>query len=219
MVQPRILVYGDSNSWGFPEDDSGIRMDERTRWPQVMATALGRTVIEDCLCGRTTAHDDPLMWGPAMSGLSHITTSLRAHAPLAAVVIMLGTNDFKTHLAQTSAMTSDNIGRLVDRVRRVGGGAAGWHDLSPPAIFVVCPPPIGPLADDPDWDKTNMWRGAHQRSKDLASELLRMGEARGIPVFDAGSVASASAIDPIHLSAESQRQLGAAVAEWLGKQL
>jgi len=214
-VRPRILVYGDSNSWGYPDDDSGIRMDADTRWPQVMAAALGREVIEDCLCGRTTAHDDPLMWGPAMSGLRHIATSVRSHAPLDTVVIMLGTNDFKTHLGQTSAMVADNVARLTERVRRVGGGAAGWHDTSAPTVLVICPPQIGPLADDPEWEKTEIWYGAHERSMDIAVSMERMGREQGIPVFNAGSLVSASAIDPIHLSNDGHRQLGTAVAEWI----
>jgi lysophospholipase L1-like esterase len=214
-VQPRILVYGDSNSWGYPDDGSGIRMAADTRWPQVMGAALGREVIEDCLCGRTTAHDDPLMWDQAMNGLRHIATAVRAQAPLDTVVIMLGTNDFKNHLGQTTAMIADNVGRLVDRARKVGGGAAGWDDVSAPAVFVICPPQIGPLADDPEWVNAAMWQGAHGRSRDIAVEMERMGRQKSIPVFNAGTLVSASAIDPIHLGREGHRQLGAAVAQWI----
>ncbi|MEE3025708.1 MAG: arylesterase, partial [Pseudomonadota bacterium] len=58
----RILVYGDSNSWGYLDDGSGLRFADR--WPVSMArrlTAAGQDVelIEECLPGRTTNVDDP----------------------------------------------------------------------------------------------------------------------------------------------------------------
>ena len=34
----RILVYGDSNSWGYLDDGSGVRF--AGRWPVSMASAL-----------------------------------------------------------------------------------------------------------------------------------------------------------------------------------
>ena len=56
-----ILVYGDSNSWGYLDDGTGLRAPER--WPQVMARTLRSDVClsEACLPGRTTAIDDTEM--------------------------------------------------------------------------------------------------------------------------------------------------------------
>ena len=43
----RILVYGDSNSWGYLDDGSGIRHPER--WPVVMARHLRQAGTEAAL--------------------------------------------------------------------------------------------------------------------------------------------------------------------------
>ena len=68
----RILVYGDSNSWGYLDDGSGQRYENR--WPVVMAgelVARGMPVelVEECLPGRTTSADDAFQPAPA-SGAS-----------------------------------------------------------------------------------------------------------------------------------------------------
>ena len=60
----RVLIYGDSNAWGYLDDGLVIRSAER--WPVVMARALsarGRAVelVEECLPGRTTNLPDPKM--------------------------------------------------------------------------------------------------------------------------------------------------------------
>jgi len=57
----RILVYGDSNSWGYLDDGSGQRYENR--WPLVMAGELAARgmpveLVEECLPGRTTSTDD-----------------------------------------------------------------------------------------------------------------------------------------------------------------
>ena len=54
----RILVYGDSNSWGYLDDGSGQRY--QNRWPVVMAGELAARgmpveLVEECLPGRTTS--------------------------------------------------------------------------------------------------------------------------------------------------------------------
>ena len=58
----RILVYGDSNSWGYLDDGLVQRYDQR--WPVTMAQhgkAAGWELIEECLSGRTTDLPDPVM--------------------------------------------------------------------------------------------------------------------------------------------------------------
>ena len=52
-----ILVFGDSNSWGYTDEDEGKRYDKR--WPIELAKHLANarlncSVKEDSLPGRTT---------------------------------------------------------------------------------------------------------------------------------------------------------------------
>ena len=93
----RILVYGDSNSWGYLDDGSGQRFADR--WPVSMAqalTAAGQHVelVEECLPGRTTNVDDP-QEGAWCNGLTPFEAILLSQQPLDRILIMLGTNDLK----------------------------------------------------------------------------------------------------------------------------
>ena len=95
----RILVYGDSNSWGYLDDGSGRRYENR--WPVVMANALtshGTAVelVEECLPGRTTSTDDaesPNGDPALLNGTGPLATILLSQQPLDHIILMLGTND------------------------------------------------------------------------------------------------------------------------------
>jgi len=211
----RILVFGDSNSWGTPPDGSGVRFDAATRWPQVMAKALGWELAEENLPGRTTRHDDDRMLGAAMNGLAHLPVALKSQSPVDWLVIMLGTNDLKARFEQDAAGIAAGLMALVDCARRIGGGQAGWEDDTPPKIAIVVPPALGTPADDPKWPRLEEWAGGYAKSLDLGDAIRHQAKMREVPVFDAGFVVKSSDIDPIHIDAESHRALGLAVAEWL----
>ena len=98
----RILAYGDSNTWGFDPVTWGSvpmtleRYPEDIRWTGLLQKALGKDalVLEEGLCGRTTAFDDEECDG--RNGLMALPAILKANQPLDAAVIMLGTNDCKS---------------------------------------------------------------------------------------------------------------------------
>lgn len=212
----RVLVYGDSNSWGTPSNGSGVRYDVKTRWPQVMATALGWEVAEENLPGRTTRHDDDMMLGSAMNGLLHLPVALKSQSPVDWLLIMLGTNDFKARFEQDEATIAAGLMALVDCARRVGSGKAGWDDVTPPNVAIIVPPALGKLADDATWARFAEWKGGGAVSRRLGDVVRVQARMRQVPVFDAGFVVRASRADPIHLDARAQRALGQAIAEWLG---
>lgn len=210
----RIMVYGDSNSWGYPADGSGLRMDDR--WPVVMARHMdGVEVIEENLPGRTTVHDDAEHMGETNNGLRFLETALRSHAPLDAVVILLGTNDLKARFQPDAARISANVSTLVEKVRAVGGGSAIWDDPTPPDVFVLCPPPLSERANDPAWERVEEWNGGREASQGLWDAMQEMGQAHGVAVFNTANFVEGGADDPIHWTAASHLRLGQAVAHWL----
>jgi len=211
----RVLVYGDSNSWGTPPDGTGQRFSVDTRWPQVMAAALGWDVLEDCLPGRTTRHDDDWMLGAAMNGLTHLPVALKSQSPIDWLLIMLGTNDLKARFEPDAASIAAGLMGLVDCARRIGGGQAGWEDETPPNIAIIVPPLLGKLADDPQWPRLEEWQGGWAASAKLGDAVRQQGKMREVPVFDASFVVQSSSIDPIHLDRDAHRALGLAVAEWI----
>lgn len=210
----RILVYGDSNSWGFPPDGSGLRMDDR--WPIVMQRHLdGVQVIEENLPGRTTVHDDHEFMGETCNGLRPLQAILLSQAPVDTILILLGTNDMKTRFLPKADTIAANIGRLVTAVREIGGGSAVWEDPTVPDIFVLCPPALSARADDPQWERAEEWRGGRLASEGLWAEVEKMGAELNVPTFDTNHFVEGGADDPIHWTEASHLRLGQAVAHWL----
>src|SRR2546430_17264808 len=119
-VVKQVLVYSDSLTWGIvPNSRSRLPFEER--WPGVFEGRLNNLglrvrVIEDCLNGRRTVWDDPFK--PGRNGLTGLEQRMECHAPLALVILMLGTNDFQATHHNTALLSAQGIGALVNAVRR-----------------------------------------------------------------------------------------------------
>ena len=107
----KILCFGDSNTFGYIPGRGG-RYDRHTRWPGRLQELLGSAyqVIEEGLCGRTTAFDD--VTEPGRSGLDRIRDAVEKNEPLELLIIMLGCNDCK---AQFQASAED-ITKVLERL-------------------------------------------------------------------------------------------------------
>lgn len=196
---PAVLCYGDSLTWGHRPDGGG-RHARADRWPTVLAEALGdeAEVIAAGLNGRTTAWDIP---GPVdRNGARLLPVMLTTHAPLAVVIVMLGTNDL-LHIDATPRQAGRGMKRLVEIVqthpRPVRAPA--------PNVLVVAPPP---LVRDPHGLVTDE---DIARSRGLAPEYARIAADFGLRMFDTGSVAETSPEDGVHLDAANTRAIGAAL--------
>jgi len=107
-MKKRILVYGDSNSWGVL-DDGLKRFDDR--WPVVMSRQLGSEceLVEACLPGRTVDKDDAVMSSlqpDIFNGRTHLPAVLLSCQPIDTVVVMLGTNDLKARFSSSAHSAS-----------------------------------------------------------------------------------------------------------------
>ncbi|KAH8066862.1 GDSL-like Lipase/Acylhydrolase [Aureococcus anophagefferens] len=125
----RVVCYGDSNTWGFDAFSpaaarEGVlcRFCEGGRWPRVAQKLLGPgyAVVEEGLNGRTTVHPDPLMGDYDANGRATLAAILHSHKPFDVVVLMLGTNDLKTHLALTPEQIAKGASTLVGDVFKMG---------------------------------------------------------------------------------------------------
>lgn len=213
----RVMIYGDSNSWGYPADGSGVRMV--ARWPVVMLRHMSDVeLIEENLPGRTTVHDDAEHMGETNNGLRYIEVALRSHAPLDAVVILLGTNDLKARFQPDADRIAANVGKLVQAIRRFGGASSVWDDPAIPPVYLMCPHVLSARADDPEWERVEEWQGAREASMDLWPAFQKLGEEMGLPVFNADTFVEGGASDPIHWTEASHLRLGQAVAHWLSTQ-
>jgi len=207
-----LLCFGDSNTHGtvaMAHMDDIRRFDAATRWPGVMAQALGQGwhVVEEGHPGRTTVHDDPIE-GDHKNGLKALPALLESHRPIDLVLIMLGTNDLKARFA----VTAFDIGRSLERLARLVAQSNCGPKLAPPGMMLVSPVPIvetGFLGE--------MFRGGADKSRQLGPLVAETARRCGAGFLDAGSVAPIDAVDGIHLDAAAHASLGRAAAQAVGR--
>ncbi|MCX2724620.1 SGNH/GDSL hydrolase family protein [Roseibium salinum] len=202
-----VLCYGDSNTYGsspMKPDGSWFRYGPDIRWPRRLASLLGPDwhVIEEGLPGRTTCHDNPFD-GPHKNGLRHLPVALESHAPIDLIIVMLGTNDLKAFLGLTPPDIAKGLRSLLLQIRR----SEASPDKGAPDVLVVAPVPIeecGPTAES--------LAGGAAKSRALASLFASLAEEFGARFFDAGSVATVSAEDGVHLTAEAHIAIADTIA-------
>lgn len=216
----RLLVYGDSNSWGYLDDGTGMRYDDR--WPQVMARSMQEagkdvTLIEECLPGRTTTADDPRE-GPQFNGMTPLLPILLSHKPLDHVIIMLGTNDLKARFHRSAAQIADGVKSLVEIATSAPAGHGSWADTAVPEVTVICPPVLGSRADDPTWVRYEEWLDGRGKSQLLAGLLATACQASGTRFIDSNLFAASSTIDPIHWDGDTHIRCGMGIATELAAQ-
>jgi lysophospholipase L1-like esterase len=218
MNRKRILVFGDSNSWGFAPcgpNERTTRYDASVRWPSVMAARLGASVevLEEGLSARTTDLDDfqivlpsVHLKGAAFNGAKFLPAIVATHLPLDLVIVMLGTNDLKTRFKRSAhevATAAIGLARLIEQCE------GGVNTVYPtPKILLLAPPPLGTTFHDPE-----EWAGSREKSLELGPALREAALAAALPFLDTGEIITTDGIDGIHLTAESQQKLGEAVAE------
>lgn len=196
----RILIYGDSNTHGtVPLTNLGpsARFAPGVPWPDVLAEITGDTIIAEGLPGRTTVHEDPVDGG-ARNGAAVLPAIVQSHMPLDVVVLMLGTNDLKPRFATSAFDIAKSVERLVTLTRGLAPASK---------ILVIAPVPVietGVLAD--------AFAGAQARQMGLEAHMAEAATRVGAAFVCAEDYATVSAIDGVHLDAESHRALAHGIA-------
>jgi len=196
----RIMVFGDSNSWGYIAGTNAERFDAHIRWPGVLQETLGDhfIVLEEALNGRTTVWDDPFK--PDRNGRRHLPVLLESHHPLDLVIIKLGVNDLKSHFGLTAPEIALGIATLVEMIQQ--------SPANPP-VLVVCP--TRPV--ETESILRIKFAGAVARSADLAEAFREVLTPLGVEVVDANEVATATAIDGVHMDAAAHQAIGKQVGQ------
>lgn len=207
-----ILCFGDSNTWGFiPESITApqpARHPHDVRWTGVLARELGRGfhVIEEGQNGRTTVHDDP--FAPARSGKLVLPALLESHKPLAAVIMMLGTNDLKSVFRVTPGEIVNGVRILAQMILSGDVGRAG----KPPKLLLLCPPAIGLQMHLPDL--AARFPDGQKLSRELPRHYEALAAWLGCGYLDTQKLISPGS-DGIHLDAAAHATLGKAAAATL----
>lgn len=205
-----VLCFGDSLTWGFdPRGGTNVvRYGFAERWTRRLQAELGAAyhVIEEGLSGRTTVFDDPVVG--AVNGLAQLPILLNTHMPLDLVVMLLGTNDAKTHFNVNGDVIARSLGRLLDCIAKSNCGPGG----EAPEILVVVPPVMGNTTGtmlEPLFDRDHS-RTAIERLRETYPPIAA---AFGANCFDLNEVVRHGTIDGIHFDPESLQPVAVALAD------
>ncbi len=205
-MRKRILCFGDSNTWGYiPE--TGERYTEEIRWTGILEKELGDSfrVIEEGLNGRTTVFSD--LMEPERCGITHLLPVILSQLPLDYMIVMLGTNDAKSHFHVNATEIGYGMEEVILKIRHIL-----YVRNSAAKVVLVSPVPIKE-AEDAMFDEESAGK-----TRELASIYRAIAEQWGCLFFDAGSVVKEPGEDGIHMTENGHRMLGEALAEFVREQ-
>lgn len=207
-----VLCYGDSNTNGTKPDRSG-RFKPAERWTGVLQNSLGDNyyVIEEGLGGRTTdlEHFNPAK--PNRNGLKYFKPCIDSHMPLDYIIIMLGTNDFKTVYKRSAREVANVLQNYPEYVKSY----CKARNLKTPKIVMVSPAYMDENASK--FVESMPTQGIYdeksaQKTRELAEPLKIIAEKSGCIFYDAGKVAKTGE-DGCHLDKDSHTKLGKELAK------
>ncbi len=217
----RILVFGDSNSWGYTDEDNGQRYEKR--WPvllnqELIQKGFNTEIIEDCLPGRTTNIDD-LQDGTHLNGAKVLKSSLLSHSPIDFVLILLGTNDLKVRFQRSAINIADGIKELIQIVFETNSGTGSWHDQNKSKLIIICPPALGEKSKDPTWLNFEEWVGGLEKSKQLYYSFEKVCSQMGVDLIDTNQFCQSSNVDPIHWSKPMHQKFSEKLTKIIGQKI
>ena len=162
-------------------------------------------IIEEGLCGRTTAFEDALR--PGRKGYSALPLILESHAPLDAAVLMLGTNDCKPVYGAGPYAIGKGIGLCLDELEKY---------IPAEHILLVSPIDLGDDVWKPEKDP-EFSRGSVAVCRQLKAVYRRIASERGTAFLAASDIASPDSADCEHLSPGGHAALAAAVRDKLSE--
>lgn len=197
----QILCYGDSNTWGLIPGTSE-RFDWGVRWTSLIQEKLNQEefhVIEEGLCGRTTIFED--VYRENRNGLKSLPLVLEAHSPIDYVILMLGTNDCKSHYKNNAYKIGKGLEQCLDKITEF---------VSADHILVISPIHLGESVwkqeFDPEFDQNSV--GV---SKNLSEAYKKIAERKGTHFLVASDFVGPSEADQEHMDANSHQLFADAV--------
>jgi len=182
----RILIYGDSNTWGLIPNTNDSRYSEKERYPMLLQKLIGPEyeVIEEGLDGRTLTSIDSRPGKEGREGNKTLLPIITKHEPLDLVVLMLGTNELNKDFNQRP----HEIARMLETyyVKPLQ-----QRNLR---ILIISPPLINEQAEH----FPNNYEGAEEKSKELATLYYDIARKYSCFFIDGSKLELGS--DGVHLS-------------------
>ena len=202
-----ILVYGDSNTWGYisgtfdRETFYCERYTDDVRWTGILQKKLGTAfkIIVEGMPGRTIATEDASM--PGVNGMQYLLPCLFSQRPLDIVIIMLGTNDMKTSYQLSAETITQHLEDMCDFIIKSNISKKGHS----PKIILIAPPLI--KAAQLNDDMRNFYLDADDKSNRIAGLFLALANRKQYLFCDASHIIFSSESDGLHLDAAGHSQL------------
>lgn len=206
----RIMLYGDSNTWGFIPG-AGTRYSEDVRWPCIVSKLLGSEyrIIEEGLNGRTTSFDD--YYVEYRNGRKGLGYALCAHAPIDLIVVSLGTNDLKYTGAVGSYKGLDELLRMIQNA--TANFPAAVCDIFPNGVKILVVSPIHLYPDISTQRPESSLADKYVESTKFAKYFQNVARSHNAFFLDASLYAKASVKDCVHMEPEAHKALGFAIAK------
>jgi lysophospholipase L1-like esterase len=197
----RIMVFGDSLSWGYMPGTKHQRFAADIRWPGKLQQLLGDDyeIIEENLNSRGIENGDPRPGKEGRRALDYIEACLDSQDPLDQVVVMLGTNELKYEMNMSAEQVGESMEKLLDIVIN---RPSQFRDTSP-RVTLVSPPIIN---ETTEYCTTgDKYLGATQKSEELAGVYERLAAKLGIGFVALNSVNAG--VDGIHIDADEHTKV------------
>lgn len=207
----KILVYGDSNVWGYVPGSydekrlHGKQHPKDQRWTSVLDNQLSfADVVVDGLNGRTTAFDDTYANKPYRNGLRSLPEAIDKYIPIDLIVLALGINDLKIQQEKSVDEITAGMQKLIREVDNSKSSSGG----NSPRVLVVAPQPIEYGYSSLYFDGCSV-----AKSHDLPAAYETVAIEEGADFLNSANEIASSKVDGIHLDSEEHFKLGCIVAD------
>lgn len=188
----QILCYGDSNTWGLIPGTLD-RYPWGVRWTSVLQEKVKEEevrIAEEGLCGRTTVFEDA--YRKSRNGLETLSFLLESHNP-DAVVLMLGTNDCKSHYNNNAYTIAKGVEQCVETL---------LERISAKDIVLVSPILLGEEVYKEEFDP-EFGTQSVQVAKHLKEEYEKVAKEKGVWFLAASDYVAPSKVDQEHMDEAS----------------
>jgi len=197
----RIMVFGDSLSWGYKPGSKHQRFAADVRWPGKLQALLGNDyeIIEENLNSRGIENGDPRPGKEGRRALDYIEACLDSHDPIDLVIVLLGTNEMKHEMGQSAEDIGASMKKLINIIST---RPSQCRDITPNVILMS--PPL--VNENSEYCMTdNKYLGATEKSKELQKVYSDLAEELDIRFISLNSVTVG--VDGIHIDESSHSEV------------
>lgn len=197
----RIMVFGDSLSWGYQPGSKHQRFDAQIRWPGRLQILLGDDyeIIEENLNSRGIENGDSRPGKEGRRALDYIEAALDSQDPLDRVIVLLGTNELKNEMN----MSAEQVGESMEKLLTIISTRPSQFRGTTPKVLLLSPPTIN---EETEYCRTgDKYLGATEKSKGLGGVYGRLATKLSIDFRSLDEITAG--VDGIHIDAEEHAKV------------